>query len=289
MKKRSPGRGRHYHLLRKLNETILSHLFFRNWPAHLWNLVPGAAEVSIIRRSHALPSGGDASCRMVFLSDLHIGPTTPEPLLENVFSHIRALQPDILLLGGDYVFLEAKASSLAMLSRLVASIVSSAKYAVLGNHDLWTHDGRIVDALQTAGTTVLVNQSRTLPPPWKNFTVAGLDDTYAGNCDGKAAFSKFSDSPATIVLCHSPDGLLHIGNHRFTYFLCGHTHGGQIATPWAPIITPVGRLSRRFSAGFFHVDSGEVFVSRGIGGVEVPVRWHAPADILCLDFVKKSV
>jgi hypothetical protein len=60
--------------------------------------------------------------------------------------------------------------------------------------------------------------------------------------------------------------------------LCGHTHGGQIATPRGPIVVH-GPLGRRWPAGLYHVDGLPLFVSRGLGIVDVPLRLYAPPDV----------
>jgi uncharacterized protein len=103
-----------------------------------------------------------------------VGPTTPLALLERVFDRIRGEQPDVLLLGGDYVYLDATPDRLLVLRQLVESVSSAITLAVLGNHDLWTWDGAIADALSSAGASVLVNQAVALPTPWSDVVVIGL-------------------------------------------------------------------------------------------------------------------
>ncbi len=265
-------------------ERVSRRIYARDWPARIWNRFPSASHVCIVRRAS---SCGIASppLRIVFLSDLHIGPVTPVPLLEKVFAIVRYYRPSVFLLGGDYVYLGAPRNTLDILTRLVGSIECRTKFAVMGNHDLWTDDNRITHALESAGAMVLVNRHSRLPAPWERICVVGLDDPWAGSCDAAAAFGGLEESSHALVLCHSPDGLLYLGNRSFVYFLCGHTHSGQVATRRGPIFTPSGFLNRHFNAGFYRTDSGEVFVSRGIGGVGIPVRINATPDLLCLDLV----
>jgi predicted MPP superfamily phosphohydrolase len=222
-------------------------------------------------------------CRIAFVSDLHIGPTTPEPLLRRVFAAIRDAEPDVLLLGGDYVYLDATETGLRLLTDLVSTVPCPTKLAVMGNHDLWTEDDRIVDALESAGAAVLVNQAVTLPPPWEQITVVGLDDPWTGSCDAEAAFATVPEQSARIVFCHAPDGLLQLERRSFDLYLCGHTHGGQIATPWGPLVMSRGALCRRFYAGPSQMNGGTLLVSRGIGGVELPVRLFAPPDVITVE------
>src|SRR6185436_7184688 len=99
LKLRASGRGRGYSVRRALLESFLEAAYVGDWPARLWSVVPGVAEVSVTRHSLTLPSGAGQRCRLAFVSDIHVGPTTPASLLENAFAAIRQALPDVLLLG----------------------------------------------------------------------------------------------------------------------------------------------------------------------------------------------
>jgi hypothetical protein len=284
---RASGRGRHYSAFRGLLESTLSLLYAGDWPARLWSLLPASRAVGITRHRLPLPGGQGRPCRLAFVSDLHVGPTTPLAVLDRAFDVIRGEQPDVLLLGGDYVYLEATPDRLAALRRLVESVPAATKVAVLGNHDLWTRDEAIVDTLSSAGASVLANQVVTLPNPWSDVVVIGLDDPWTGSCDATAAAAQLDGQPFRIVLCHSPDGLPLLSGLRFDLFLAGHTHGGQVAAPWGPIILPHGRMCREYPSGFGRFGDGLVFVSRGVGTVELPVRTFAEPEVLILDLVRR--
>jgi predicted MPP superfamily phosphohydrolase len=215
-----------------------------------------------------------------------VGPTTPLSLLEGAFAAIRREEPDVLLLGGDYVFLDADPHRLEVLGALVESVDCSVKLAVLGNHDLWTHDEAIVETLTRAGARVLVNEAVPLPAPWSDVVVLGLDDPWTGSCDPRAAAAQLNGEPVRIVLCHSPDGLGLLDGLRFDLFVCGHTHAGHIAAPWGPIVLPHGRMCREYPSGLARFGSGVVYVSRGLGGVELPIRTFAAPEVMVLDLVR---
>jgi predicted MPP superfamily phosphohydrolase len=288
VKLRSQGRGASYAPLRGVLETVLRVLFTGRWPARLWDPFARISGVRVIRHTRPLPPGSGERCRMAFLSDLHIGPTTPDTLLDRAFEAVRSERPDVLLLGGDYVFLDVTSRSVARIEQLVQSVECPTKLAVMGNHDLWTRDDRIVAALQDAGATVLMNQAYPLPAPWNDVAVVGLDDPWTGHRDAASAFAQLNGEAFRIVLCHSPDGLLQLSGRHLDIYLCGHTHGGQVATPWGPIVVSEGVLCRRLSAGLAQFESKEVFVSRGIGGVELPIRTWAPPDVMVLDLVRPT-
>lgn len=287
MKLRSSGRGGGYSVGRGLAESAMQALYVGDWPARLWGRMPGASNVVVHRHVIPLPPGAGPSCRVAFVSDLHLGPTTSARVLDAAFALLRDGRPDVLVLGGDYVYLDASPARLSTLSTLVASIGCRVKIAVLGNHDLWADDVAIVDALSRAGASVLVNQSLRLPSPWEDVAVVGLDDPWAGECSAGAAFAQLENELFRIVVCHSPDGLLGLQDTRFDLFLAGHTHGGQVAAPWGPIVMSRGRLCRQYAAGLRTFEGQPVLVSRGIGGIEVPVRAYAPPDILLIELERR--
>lgn len=280
--------NRGYSRLRKLAESALRVLYFRDWPAVLWSKLPLATTIREVPYSMSLHGNQSPACRLAFVSDLHLGPTTPKALSDHAIEKIQASKADILLLGGDYVFLDNSHARYEYLTNLIGSLSIPTKLAVMGNHDLWRCEEQTVRALEAAGVQVLVNEAVHLPHPWEHIVVIGLDDPWSGNCDIDGALKHIHDPDFKIVLCHSPEGLKHINGRNINLYLCGHNHGGQIATPWGAPVLPPGKFCRRFPAGFAHYDSAKIFVSRGIGGAEVPIRLCAPADVLILDLDPKG-
>ena len=269
-------------------ERVLTFLYAGGWPARLWGLFPGATDVDVVRHDLDLGRGPDRPpLRIAFASDLHLGPTTPSEILDSAFRHLKEAAPDVLLLGGDYVFLGATQERVRELNDRVAEVPAGLKVAVLGNHDFWARPARLETALVAAGTLVLVDEGIRLPPPHDDIALVGMDDPFTsldvadratrqGAID--QALERVADAPVKIAICHSPDGLLWVRG-RVQLLLCGHTHGGHVALPgyrpvWIP--SPVGK---QYPYGFHQVDGTALFVSRGVGGSLVPVRTYAPPDV----------
>lgn len=278
---RSDGRGRHYGATRGLVESALRVLYTGGWPARLWARFPGACDVvRVEHRLRVLPPGQRA-IRIGFVSDLHVGPTTPAATLDAAFAILAAAALDVLLLGGDYVFLDADVRGAAALADRIRAVPAARKLAVLGNHDLWTRHAIVERALERAGVELLINRStRAL-----EICVAGLDDPWTGAPDAAAALADACDDDFAVILCHAPEGLPLIEaalRHRprspRLLYLCGHTHGGHVATPWGPLVVP-GPVGKRYPAGLYETPAATLHVSRGVGGVEVPFRTFAPPEV----------
>jgi predicted MPP superfamily phosphohydrolase len=275
------GRGRNYSPLRGLVESALRASYAFGWPGRVWGLLPRAARVQVIE--HRLPTPerapGRPPLRLAFVSDLHIGPTTSPRTLDRAFALLAEAEPDVVVLGGDYVFLDATPPRVRELERRVAALPARTKIAVLGNHDLWTDHPAIERALERAGARVLVNDALRLPPPHDDVAVLGLDDPWTGQPDGDRAVSACGDARVKLAVCHAPDGVPFVRGRGVRLLLCGHTHGGQIALPGPrPIVVP-GPLGKRWPFGLHHEDDLTLFVSRGVGTTELPMRAYAPPDV----------
>jgi uncharacterized protein len=290
------GRGLHYTLRRGLREAALRAAYATRWPARLWEMVPGATHVQLVRHRMVLPAGRRpaAPLRIAFASDLHDGPTTPERTIDEAFRLLAAAEPDVLVLGGDYVFLDATPETARALEARVRSVPARVKVAVLGNHDLWTYHGLLEEALARAGATVLVNASVRLGPPHDDVAIIGIDDPWTGRPDGDRAFAGLEEPAAAgaaegprtlkIGVCHAPGGFAHLRGRDVALFLCGHTHGGQIALPGElPVVVPGGPYARRWPYGLHEAEGTTVFVSRGVGTSELPIRIQAPPDVVVFD------
>ncbi len=226
----------------------------------------------------AWPSGVPP-LRIGYASDFHAGPTTDPEVFALACDALRAVAPDVVLLGGDFVNFKAVEVEILFphLERLAAELRC---YAVLGNHDWLADAPRIAARLEEAGITMLTNRNARLDPPFNHVWICGLDDHWCGEPDAAKAF--LGAEGTRIVLMHAPSGLLDIGDHRFELALCGHTHGGQIALPRGrPLILPNGALSRRYHRGRYELENRKTLVvSLGVGCALMPVRVHADPEIV---------
>jgi predicted MPP superfamily phosphohydrolase len=269
--------------LRAFVESLQAAVYAGDWPARLLDGSAFQPRVKVIRHQLALQRPGRPRLRVAFASDLHLGPLTPPSLLDEAFALIDHARPDVLALGGDYVSGTVTAAMAERLTTLVARVNAPVKVAVLGNHDLWTDQGIIEAALVRGGARVLVNQSLALAAPYDDVILVGLDDAWCGDPDPRRAFAG-SDGALKLVLGHEPECLPWVQGRGAALLLCGHTHGGQVATPWGPILKH-GRQSDTYPSGLHQLDDLHLFVSRGLGFSDLPIRVFAPPDVAVIDVV----
>jgi uncharacterized protein len=226
--------------------------------------------------------------RVAFAADFHAGATTDERLLADACRLLAAFEPDLLLLGGDFV--SVRASYIGRLAPLLSAIHAPlGKLAVLGNHDLRADRPTVLRGLCDAGVRVLDNEAARLAAPFDDVTICGLSDITRGNPRPDLAIDSVTGGGARVVLMHSPEALRAIGDRAFDLALCGHTHGGQVALPWGggtPIIMSGGDLNRRYARGVFTLDGHpprNLLVTNGVGCSTAPVRLFAAPEVhLCL-------
>jgi predicted MPP superfamily phosphohydrolase len=118
--------------------------------------------------------------------------------------------------------------------------------------------------------------------------VVGLDDVWCGDADPVRAFGGAAGAGLTLAVGHSPESLPLVSGRGASLLVCGHTHGGQVATPWGPILKN-GRESDRYPSGLHQVEDLHLFVSRGLGFSDLPVRIFAPPDVAIIDLEPAAV
>jgi predicted MPP superfamily phosphohydrolase len=216
---------------------------------------------------------------VAFASDIHAGPSTHPAFFTTLINELTTRRPDVFLLGGDYVSCEARYVD-EFTDCLSGYDPPLGKYAVLGNHDLWTDDEYISRRLTAAGVKVLVNGNVSLPAPFDGVSICGIDDPWTGSADAAKTFQ--DAGPIRIFLTHSPDGLLLLKDEQFDVGLAGHTHGGQIARrDGTSIVSAGGPLSSVYGRGRFEIPGhGPLIVSLGVGCSSIPVRINADPELL---------
>ena len=198
--------------------------------------------------------------RVVQLTDVHVGPTTPVGVVARATEIVRSLEPDVVVLTGDYVN-----TSLYFIERVAALADALPKpcVAILGNHDHWASADEVERALRSGGADVLRNASKTVETKHGPLVVVGVDDGRSRTMDLDRAFEGV-DSSRALVLAHHPQTADLIADRGAPLVLSGHTHGGQVDVPRATEL--VARLTGNpYLHGFYRLRDTDLYVNAGIG------------------------
>ncbi len=208
---------------------------------------------------------GPASCRLLYVSDIHLRPQRSDFLCRQVIDAIRGREIDALLLGGDLV---DTASELGALSGLVRELRKVAPvFAIGGNHDEYVGIDR-VEAAVVAGDG-----------QWIHATCAHL---FRGRREIVLAGPKASLLPEghVRVLCaHNPRIWKTARKRGFDLVLAGHLHGCQfVAFEYRDRLYP-GALFYPYCYLNHQEGSARLIVSRGVSDL-FPVRWGCPREVV---------
>lgn len=209
--------------------------------------------------------------RVAFLTDLHHGPFTSLDYVAAVVRTTQALQPDLILLGGDYTHRDAKyvGPCFDVLGGLKAPL---GVYGVLGNHDYYQGVELARDGMRSAGVRELTNSGVWLERGTSRFRLAGIDDLWSGSPDVAAAVGDAKPSDACLLVSHNPDVAERLRDDRVGLMLSGHTHGGQAVFPGfgAPFVP--SWYGEKYLRGLVKAPVTNVYVSRGLGTLTGPMR-----------------
>jgi predicted MPP superfamily phosphohydrolase len=220
-----------------------------------------------------------ADYRIAFLSDLHSSAVVPRTFLARAVSTALELQPDLVLLGGDYVSHSRRyAAGLVELLRPLAA--RDGVFAVLGNHDHYVSAELVREVLAAAGVRELWNTSVLIRRGAATLAVGGVGDLRYDAIDFHATAAGLAEAVPRIVISHDPDVFAYWPPAvRLDLMLSGHTHGGQAHLPLlGPPYVP-SQFGFRYLAGHFHVEGRQLYVSRGVGAITAPIRWRCPPEV----------
>lgn len=211
--------------------------------------------------------------RIAFLTDTHVASFMRRDFYREVVRQVLRFEPDLILLGGDFVTWERHIPLMAdvLLTDLTAR---DGVYAVLGNHDYWANSKAVIEAMSARGVQFIVNRSVAIRRGDDVISLGGIDEVYRGEPDLEAAFARMDPNVPCLMVSHHPDIVDTIEEQRIDLLVCGHTHGGQIRFPFFGSVVVPSKHEARYASGFHRVRNVLLYVSRGVGAIP-------PLRILC--------
>lgn len=228
-----------------------------------------------------------AGLRVGVLSDLHAGVLhAGEDAIARWVERMNAEAPDLVLLAGDFTdahWLSGRRLSPERIAeRLAALEAPLGRVAVLGNHDWKAFGVRMWTALAGAGIPVLENDAIAFDAPGGRLHVAGLADVRYRRLNVARALAGVPAHEPVIALAHDPDVFPFVPA-RVALTVSGHTHGGQVAIPYARRPFVPSRHGERFARGHIVEHGRHLVVGAGLGTSGLPIRLLAPPELLVLE------
>jgi len=223
------------------------------------------------------------------LSDFHYNPYLSIIPIRTAINMVNQLNPDLVVLTGDFVTIPIGASHFNRRQRAVldaepcAQLLSQlrarvGRFSVLGNHDVGANRRLITEILNSHDLPVLHNRSIPLERAGTRIWLAGLDDYLDGDPDIDAAFRGIPQNEAVVMLIHEPDAADDMAKYSVDLQLSGHSHGGQIwipgfGAPWLP------RLARKYPRGLRQLGPLTLYTNLGLGTIRLPIRLNCPPEV----------
>ena len=228
-----------------------------------------------------LPAGLDG-LTLLHISDLHAGVHLGEDKMQEIVAQANALRPDLIVQTGDMIdisqsYIPAYVRAFREL-RAPLGVVT-----VLGNHDRYTGEREVIRGCRDAGQIFVQNDCHVIERGGATLALLGIDDPHNWTADDPqtrdvdAALAAAPPGAFRVLLAHRPGAWDSAAPRGIPLTVAGHIHGGQFSLPlvgWSP-----GRLITKYVMGHFQRGASQLYVSRGIGVVGVPIRVFAPPEI----------
>jgi predicted MPP superfamily phosphohydrolase len=216
----------------------------------------------------------DAPLKIAQLTDLHTHGLGPRE--RRVVRILAAEQPDVIVITGDSLggYGGTYRESAEVYRQLHAPM---GVWFVRGN---WENDHPIRPAREErqfyadAGVHLLVNANAELRP---DVWLIGLNDPSSGPVRLETAMAGIPSDAYKIAIFHAPGYFDRIAG-QVNLVLAGHTHGGQVHIPFVkPFWLP--KDSGRYLAGWYQEAGSKMYVSRGVGMSNAPVRFLCRPEV----------
>jgi predicted MPP superfamily phosphohydrolase len=229
---------------------------------------------------------GTRPLKLVLMSDFHVGNfgNTPERFRETA-RRVTALQPDVILLGGDFVSTRMPGGSpvgrfLGALDQMKARL---GIFAVLGDHD-YGQRSLSTRALLEHGVLLRNNKAARAGP----LAIVGIGDAHSGAALVPFALRRGRDiGGVPVVFTHSPDVVPQLPPD-IELVLAGHTHCGQVVLPFLGALETSSRYGRRYACGVIREGKRTTIVTSGLGVSRLPFRFGAPPDFWVITIVPRQ-
>ena len=206
--------------------------------------------------------------RVVFVSDIHRGTFFSEDRVRSVATRVAALDPDLVLLGGDYVYMDTSnaASCFAGLAELDAPLGC---YAVLGNHDYGEHDddsgpGLVIQAIADTDIELLRNKAVWIEKGDARIRVGGVGDYTEDAPDVGPTLEGTAETDFVLLMSHNPDTAEHLPDDSVDLMLSGHTHGGQVTFFGLRALHVPSDFGQKYRTGVVRIEVGEPIPTTGL-------------------------
>lgn len=234
----------------------------------------------------------DRPLRIVQITDPHLGPWQPVRKLRRSVERLIAMEPDLVLLTGDFLTMEGIGTPGALAEALEPLRALPGRcFAVFGNHDHESPD-EVRAGLAAVGAHLLMDEEAVVETPVGWVQIVGADYRRRNRREHlEAVLGRHPRRPGCVrlLLLHDPSAFKHVPDGQADLTLSGHTHGGQVGAVSFGFDWTVLRRTAWPDHGLFGQGTNRLYVHRGTGFYGFPLRIGVPGEASRLEVsIRKS-
>jgi uncharacterized protein len=214
--------------------------------------------------------------KVAFVADFHIQQDIPAEFVDQFVRKVNALQPDILLYGGDIIEGNRENGSLGLIETTLRNIHTKlGSYAVLGNHESYGRRG-VGNFFDSAGITLLRDSIVKID---SSIWLAGrYDQQFRSRKSVNEILETASPALPVILLDHRPTELQETSLMPVDVQFSGHTHDGQLFP-----INLILHSMYELTWGYKKIRNTHFFVTSGLRLWGPPVKTAGKSEIMLVD------
>ena len=251
-----------------------------------------------------LPAAFDGT-RIAYVSDIHLTALNSLNKTNALMRQLEAVQPDLLLLGGDITGNDVIGRMISQGSgdlygarqikdrdmfffALADFEAPLGKFAVPGDMDNVLERSAqmsLSDAAELGGVKLLRDEWTPIIKDGQSIVLCGADDWRTGIQDVRTPASGLRGRDCVILLTHNPEAVFQLaaqpgedGGMWIDAALAGHTLGGQIKLGGYEVFSPLAS-DARYRSGWQIENGMKLLISEGLSGSFLPLRLGTSAQV----------
>ena len=227
--------------------------------------------------------------RILQISDLHVERITQRE--QEVLVQAESLQPDIIVLTGDYInasYLDDPLSLQETRQILSQFHAPYGVFAVNGNTD----NPYFMLSLFQGIKNIQVLNDEVFPLQLPGGILYLVGETYRVGSNLNTLPNLLASLPPhaySILLYHTSDLIRTVASKGVDLYLSGHTHGGQFRLPFYGAIFTGAYYGKKYEMGKYTLGPTTLYVSRGLGmagGLLPRARFLCPPELVLVELGK---
>ena len=232
--------------------------------------------------------------RIVQISDFHNATFGKDN--EKLLAKIQELEPDMVVLTGDFV--DSNHTNIVLSLDFAEKVAATyPTYYVTGNHENRLEESErtaLLEGLENVGVICLSDEFVEIERGDSRITLIGLNDESLGGIKAKVTEETTDEamlltendgtSGLQILLAHEPQYIENYSKYGVDLVFSGHAHGGQVRIPFVGgVVAPGQGLFPKYTEGVHKVNETTLIVSRGLGNSIIRVRVFNRPEIVCVE------